>query len=73
MPLIRVLEDPTILSGTLRSTLDVFNEYEDADIVSQLPPHCYSITHSFIACSMKPLDVFILFLLLILRLKIMEL
>lgn len=26
-------EDPTILSGTLRSTLDVFNEYEDADIV----------------------------------------
>jgi ABC-type multidrug transport system fused ATPase/permease subunit len=27
-------EDPTILSGTLRSTLDVFNEYQDADIVS---------------------------------------
>lgn len=26
-------EDPTILSGTLRSTLDVFNEYEDAEIV----------------------------------------
>lgn len=28
-------EDPTILSGTLRSTLDVFDEYEDAEIVSQ--------------------------------------
>ena len=26
-------EDPTILSGTLRSTLDVFNEYEDVEIV----------------------------------------
>lgn len=26
-------EDPTILSGTLRSTLDVFDEYEDAQIV----------------------------------------
>ncbi len=26
-------EDPTVLSGTLRSTLDVFGEYEDADIV----------------------------------------
>lgn len=26
-------EDPTILSGTLRSTLDVFDEYEDAEIV----------------------------------------
>lgn len=28
-------EDPTILSGTLRSTLDVFEEYDDAEIVSQ--------------------------------------
>lgn len=27
-------EDPTILSGTLRSTLDVFDEYQDAEIVS---------------------------------------
>jgi hypothetical protein len=27
-------EDPTILSGTLRSTLDVFDEYEDHEIVS---------------------------------------
>lgn len=27
-------EDPTILSGSLRSTLDVFEEYEDAEIVS---------------------------------------
>ena len=26
-------EDPTILSGTLRGTLDVFNEYQDAEIV----------------------------------------
>jgi len=26
-------EDPTILSGTLRSTLDIFDEYEDAEIV----------------------------------------
>lgn len=32
------VEDPTILSGTLRSTLDVFNEYEDAEIVSNLSP-----------------------------------
>jgi len=30
------VEDPTILSGTLRSTLDVFDEYEDADIVRHL-------------------------------------
>ncbi|PPQ81930.1 hypothetical protein CVT25_013778 [Psilocybe cyanescens] len=29
-------QDPTILSGTLRSTLDVFNEYEDADIYEAL-------------------------------------
>ena len=29
-------EDPTILSGTLRSTLDVFNEYEDVEIVRTL-------------------------------------
>jgi ABC-type multidrug transport system fused ATPase/permease subunit len=27
-------QDPTILSGTLRSTLDVFDEYQDAEIVS---------------------------------------
>lgn len=31
-------EDPTILSGTLRSTLDVFDEYEDAQIVRQYEP-----------------------------------
>lgn len=30
----RFAEDPTILSGTLRSTLDVFDEYEDVEIVS---------------------------------------
>lgn len=29
-------QDPTILSGTLRSTLDVFNEYEDAEIFEAL-------------------------------------
>lgn len=26
-------QDPTILSGTLRSTLDVFDEYDDHEIV----------------------------------------
>ena len=31
------LEDPTILSGNLRSTLDVFEEYQDAEIVSYMP------------------------------------
>jgi hypothetical protein len=30
-------EDPTILSGTLRSTLDVFDEYEDGEIVGFIP------------------------------------
>ncbi|EIN08192.1 multidrug resistance-associated ABC transporter [Punctularia strigosozonata HHB-11173 SS5] len=29
-------QDPTILSGTLRSTLDVFNEYQDAEIYEAL-------------------------------------
>ncbi|KAI0074080.1 multidrug resistance-associated ABC transporter [Panus rudis PR-1116 ss-1] len=29
-------QDPTILSGTVRSTLDVFNEYEDAEIYEAL-------------------------------------
>ncbi|KAI0717016.1 multidrug resistance-associated ABC transporter [Earliella scabrosa] len=29
-------QDPTILSGTLRSTLDVFSEYEDAEIYEAL-------------------------------------
>ncbi|KAF5389660.1 hypothetical protein D9757_004116 [Collybiopsis confluens] len=29
-------QDPTILSGTLRSTLDVFDEYEDAEIFESL-------------------------------------
>ncbi|KAH9478408.1 ABC transporter 7 [Psilocybe cubensis] len=29
-------QDPTILSGTLRSTLDVFNEYDDAEIYEAL-------------------------------------
>lgn len=29
-------QDPTILSGTLRSSLDVFDEYDDADIYAAL-------------------------------------
>ncbi|KAL7425146.1 hypothetical protein Q5752_000834 [Cryptotrichosporon argae] len=29
-------QDPTILSGTLRNTLDVFDEYDDADIYASL-------------------------------------
>nr|GAT52587.1 multidrug resistance-associated ABC transporter protein [Mycena chlorophos] len=29
-------QDPTILSGTIRSTLDVFDEYQDADIFEAL-------------------------------------
>jgi ABC-type multidrug transport system fused ATPase/permease subunit len=29
-------EDPTILSGTLRSALDVFDEYEDSDVVGDM-------------------------------------
>jgi len=29
-------QDPTILSGTLRSTLDVFNEYQDSEIFEAL-------------------------------------
>lgn len=28
-----VTEDPVLISGTLRSTLDLFGEYDDADIV----------------------------------------
>ena len=35
------LEDPTILSGSLRSTLDVFEEYQDAEIVSYMPNRCW--------------------------------
>jgi ABC-type multidrug transport system fused ATPase/permease subunit len=30
------LEEPTIFSGSLRSTLDVFQEYKDAEIVSNI-------------------------------------
>ncbi len=29
-------QDPTILSGTLRSTLDIFDEYDDADTFAAL-------------------------------------
>lgn len=32
-------EDPTILSGTLRSTLDVFDEYQDYELVSPPASH----------------------------------
>ena len=35
--LIAAPEDPVILSGTLRSALDVFDEYLDADIVCHTP------------------------------------
>lgn len=35
-------EDPTILSGTLRTTLDVFDEYEDAEIVRTLRSSAWS-------------------------------
>jgi hypothetical protein len=35
--LIVFLEDPTILSGSLRSSLDVFEEYQDTEIVSYMP------------------------------------
>jgi hypothetical protein len=31
------LEDPTIFSGSLRSSLDVFEEYKDTEIVSYMP------------------------------------
>lgn len=41
-------EDPTILSGTLRSTLDVFDEYQDADIVSVSLLPAPSEVHLFI-------------------------
>ena len=34
------LEDPAILSGSLRSTLDVFEEHGDAEIVSHMPRGC---------------------------------
>ncbi len=37
-------EDPTILSGTLRSTLDVFDEYQDAEIVGYV---CVSSHRSY--------------------------
>jgi ABC-type multidrug transport system fused ATPase/permease subunit len=30
-------EDPVLLSGTLRSTLDIFGDYDDAEIVRILP------------------------------------
>lgn len=42
-------EDPTILSGTLHSTLDVFGEYSDAEIVSghPLPVDITLKTHQF--------------------------
>jgi hypothetical protein len=28
-----IAEDPVLLSGTLRSTLDIFGDYDDAEIV----------------------------------------
>ena len=55
------LEDPTILSGSLRSTLDVFEEYQDPDIVSCMP-WCFimiltvyiSMRHSVVFISSHP-------------------
>ena len=38
-------EDPTILSGTVRSTLDVFDEYSDAEIVSRFEGPLFEFTH----------------------------
>jgi ABC-type multidrug transport system fused ATPase/permease subunit len=43
--LTRISEDPTILSGTLRSTLDVFDEYQDAEIVSIIDAAYSCYTH----------------------------
>lgn len=34
--LVMGVEDPTIMSGTLRSALDAFQEYEDAEIASPI-------------------------------------
>jgi hypothetical protein len=44
--LTRISEDPTILSGTLRSTLDVFDEYQDAELVSMVYAAYSCYTHS---------------------------
>ena len=49
-----ISEDPTILSGTLRSTLDVFSEYEDADIVSGITTRGIKLVYMF--NSMRPCD-----------------
>ena len=53
------LEDPTILSGSLRSTLDVFEEYQDAEIVSYIP-RCLAVAYDIAYClytSMKHFGV----------------
>ncbi|ELU41878.1 ATP-dependent bile acid transporter [Rhizoctonia solani AG-1 IA] len=50
-------QDPTILSGTLRTTLDVFDEYEDHEIVRGLLTQCQG-HHSFLPQpdSLRPCD-----------------
>ena len=57
-------QDPTILSGTLRTTLDVFDEYQDAEIVSE---QSSAITLAEYICSTKLCVVCISFLRKILR------
>ncbi|KAH7925973.1 P-loop containing nucleoside triphosphate hydrolase protein [Leucogyrophana mollusca] len=47
-------QDPTILSGTLRSTLDVFDEYEDAEIHESL--RRVHLTPSFDSASSTPTE-----------------
>jgi hypothetical protein len=51
-----ITEDPTILSGSLRSTLDVFEEYEDAEIVSR-STYSMLILANREPCSLRPFDV----------------
>jgi ABC-type multidrug transport system fused ATPase/permease subunit len=57
----RFEEDPTILSGSLRSTLDVFNEYEDVEIVRTLSHGDLTIdlTLNLVSLSSKRCVVFI--------------
>lgn len=51
-----MLEDPTILSGTLRSALDVFGEYQDSKIVSAGISLC--LLNSPLANSTRLFDAF---------------
>ena len=51
-------QDPTILSGTLRSTLDVFDEYEDFEIVSACMLYSIQPSLTNLVRSSKPYDEF---------------